>query len=192
MEVDVHAAAELLLQEHPQVSPDHGALIAILERCELRQIPPGEVLCREGGVGQQLFFVLAGRFTVSKSDVRGVERPIGKVEAPALLGQLATIERTRRTATVIAVEPALVALMDLVTFQLLVRDTGPEGATLRGLLLSSLTRQLVAGNARLRQILAAQRPEAGSVESTGQAMLSTSGLFEGWSDELGRRSPPKE
>jgi len=141
-----------LLAAHPHVVAESVELVNILSACTPRELAAGERLCEEGDPGIELYFLLRGAIRVLKSNPSGGHTLLGVVEAPALLGQMAILDRTRRSATCVAVDTALVVVMDQPSFSHTIRSTGPDGHTLRRLLLSSLTRQLVHSNARLRSL----------------------------------------
>jgi len=181
----IQAMALRLLAAHPFVDADPTELVSILATCRTVRIAPGRALCHEGEPGLELFFLLSGRIAVSKQDHAGQTTALGTVSAPSLLGQLAVIDRSRRTATCTADEESAVAAMDQATFGRLMRDTGPPGITLRRLLLSSLTRQLVEGNGRLRNLMDQVATGAGNghdPEALSGELLRTSGVLNGWSD----------
>ncbi|MEC7948767.1 MAG: cyclic nucleotide-binding domain-containing protein [Myxococcota bacterium] len=177
--------ADRLLAAHPHVDATPGDVEALLSACTVRRLPRGEVLCREDDPGTWLFILLEGTIRVSKRDVSGRERPVGTVEAPTLLGQMGIIDRARRTATCTADTDAVVAGLDQGSFQALVRQTSPRGAALRRLLLSSLTRQLVHGNHRMRSLLAARSGTPDAVAGGRAALRHTAGVLEGWTDDAG-------
>lgn len=177
--------ADRLLAAHPFVNADPAELVSILTTCRTARVEAGKVLCHEGEPGSELFFLLSGRVSVTKRDHAGQTSAIGSVSAPSLLGQMAVIDRSRRTATCVAAEECVVAAMDQATFARLMRDTGPPGITLRRLLLSSLTRQLVEGNGRLRQLMdRAATVAAGGAdhEALSGELLRTSSVLNGWTE----------
>jgi CRP/FNR family cyclic AMP-dependent transcriptional regulator len=175
--------AHRLLAAHPYVDASPDDIEAILSDCTVRRVPRGECLCREGDPGTRLFVLLEGTISVVKKDVAGIERPVGEVRAPTLLGQMGIIDRARRTATCIAATDSIVAGMDQGTFQSLVRQTTPRAAALRRLLLSSLTRQLVHGNDRLRALITARHEAPAASGDAAEELLRASGVLEGWTDE---------
>jgi len=179
----MRSAAARLLDAHAQVDATADDVVRLLGACRLERLADGHIICREGDVGDVLFILLEGRVLVSKSDVSGQVRTVGEVSAPTLLGQMAMIDRARRTATCSAGSPVLIATMDRSTYRALVRSTDPGGTALRRLLLSSLTQQLIGGNARLGELLkesASKAESAGAREGIGGALLKASGLLEGW------------
>ena len=176
--------ASAFLAAHPYVMADSSHLVSILQGCTPRELQEGEILCREGEPGVELYFLLRGVIRVQKAGPDGEPVFLGRVQAPALLGQMAILDRTRRSATCTAEGTALVVVMDQPRFAELIRSTGGEGHTLRRLLLSSLTRQLVKGNAHLRKVTATQIDEPSTTErELGRARAS----LEGWA---GASEPP--
>lgn len=181
--------AHRLLAAHPYVDATPEDVEAILADCTVRRVLQGEHLCREGDPGTRLFVLLEGTISIVKRDIAGTDRPIGKVRAPTLLGQMGIIDRARRGATCVAATDAVVASMDQGTFQALVRQTTPRAAALRRLLLSSLTRQLVHGNGRLRVLIAARRETDGANTDAAAQLLRASGVLEGWTEDKRNPSP---
>jgi CRP-like cAMP-binding protein len=173
--------ADRLLEAHPNVDVAVDDLVGILQRCSVRVVQRGRVVCREGDMGLELYFLLRGSIAILKRDLEGKQRPVGEVEAPTLLGQMGVIDRARRAATCVAASEVILAVMGQAVFQRLVRATDGQGRALRRVLLSSLTHQLVRGNARMRDLLAARLdPAAAGRAGLGEAFLQASGLVEGW------------
>ena len=182
-ETELLRQAALLLEAHTQVDAESADVVAWLSTCRLRRLSAGDVVCSEGDVGDELFVVLQGRILVEKTDVNGDLRTVGEVSGPTLLGQMAMVDRARRTATCSAATPVWLAAMDRDAYRRLIRSTDPAGTALRRLLLSSLTQQLLAGNARLGELLAesaTRRIEPAPRDGLGGALLKASGLLEGW------------
>jgi CRP/FNR family cyclic AMP-dependent transcriptional regulator len=61
------------------------------------EVPAGTVLCEEGSRGQEFFIILDGEATVT----RGGQR-LGTVSSGDFFGEIALLERVKRTATVTA------------------------------------------------------------------------------------------
>ena len=182
-ETELLRQAALLLEAHAQVDAVMADVVAWLATCRMQRLSAGDVVCSEGDVGDELFVVLQGRILVEKTDVNGDLRTVGEVSGPTLLGQMAMVDRARRTATCSAATPVWLAAMDRDAYRRLIRSTDPAGTALRRLLLSSLTQQLLAGNARLGELLAesaTRRIEPAPREGLGGALLKASGLLEGW------------
>jgi CRP-like cAMP-binding protein len=84
---------------------------------ERHEVAPGTVLVREGEPGDRFYVVFAGMLSVSQRDVgnRGVLRP------GDYFGEVALAMHVRRTATVTAITPAVVASCDAETFDEVIR-----------------------------------------------------------------------
>jgi membrane protease YdiL (CAAX protease family) len=86
--------------------------LARIERaCSERSLRRGELLIREGDKGDEMYVLLSGSAEVLRKDARGTEYVVGDVSPGALLGEIATIEKRRRTATVRATEPSKVMVV---------------------------------------------------------------------------------
>jgi CRP-like cAMP-binding protein len=71
---------------------------------------PGEVLCREGEPGTELFFIQEGRVKVCRT-IRGEELVLAELGASSVVGEMAVIDQEPRSATVVALEPTKVIPM---------------------------------------------------------------------------------
>jgi CRP/FNR family cyclic AMP-dependent transcriptional regulator len=188
--IDLEGYATRLLAAHTEVDAKAEDVVAWLSSCQIRRLEQGEVVCSEGDVGTELYVVLEGRVLVEKTDVGGQVRTVGSVSAPTLLGQMAMIDRARRTATCSAATELWLAVLDRDSYRKLIRSTDAAGTALRRLLLSSLTQQLLGGNARLGDLLEETTATAEPVatrDGIGGALLKASGLLEGWMSSGSRR-----
>lgn len=64
-----------------------------------RQAAPGEVLCREGQHGDEMYVVLSGAVTLHKS-VDDLDTELGRLESGAYFGEMALIGEAPRSATI--------------------------------------------------------------------------------------------
>jgi CRP-like cAMP-binding protein len=103
--------------------------------CESR-FGEGETLCREGEIGRQAFVVLRGEAVVEIGGSR-----VATLGPGAVVGEMALIDRGRRSATVTALSPMTVLTLSVLEFGSLL-DAG--GAPVREILM-----QLTA---RLREV----------------------------------------
>jgi CRP/FNR family cyclic AMP-dependent transcriptional regulator len=124
-------------------------LRAILELGELREIDTDQALCTQGESSDWLYFLLSGAILIVHQDLNGEKLTVGSESAPAILGHMGLIDRTRRGASCSARGPCRIIQVHVQKFWELMRDTGRAGTVMRRLLLSSLTRQLVDGNERI-------------------------------------------
>ena len=78
---------------------------------DIRELPEGAALTRQGEPGEELYLVLDGMFSV---DVDGVV--VAEVGPGAIVGERAALERGTRTSTVTASTPARVAAVSVDSF----------------------------------------------------------------------------
>ena len=165
----------------------------------------GDTVCVEGDQGEDLYFLIHGTVRVLKRGPSGGDKELAQVAAPALLGHMSVIDHSARSATCVAAGTCQVLALDRKTYAQLLTESSARGTALRRLLLSSLTRQLVSGNARLQAMLRgplpgeeedvspakSRRPSEtarprrrppGDVE--GVDLLRTAGVLEGWQVDM--------
>ncbi len=84
---------------------------AVLAAAAIVDVPPGDAITREGTTGEEFFVLLSGEATVSIADgTTAVE--VGSVRPGDMVGELAALLRTPRTATVIAARPCQLVRFD--------------------------------------------------------------------------------
>jgi len=105
----------------------------LVRHMQVVAIPEGVVLMREGEHGDAFFVVLEG----SARMVRG-RRSVGEVGPGDHVGELALLDPAPRSATVTALTPMTVGVIDARTFAAIVRDV----PALTGKLLAALARRL--------------------------------------------------
>ncbi len=176
-------AAARLLDAHRCEGVRVEDMLAMMADCEQRALSDGQVLCTEGEPGASLFILIRGRIRVMKRDPRGNQRELAMLEAPALLGHMSLVDGSPRSATCLAAGPIQLVEMSRRVYDFRIGELGPPGTALRRLLLSSLTQQLVGGNARLNALMRPDLPADGRTEEEDQdAVLRAAGVLGGWGD----------
>ena len=94
---------------------DRDAMAGLLRRAGYRlHLAPGEDLITEGDDADALYFVERGTFEVRKRSEQGDaegEHAIGQALPGAVLGEVALLDRGRRSATVRALEPSVALVL---------------------------------------------------------------------------------
>lgn len=85
-----------------------------------REFAKGTVLFREGESGKEMFVVQSGLVSISKR-VRDVEKVLANLGPGEFFGEMAIISNKPRTATATVAEPARCLVIDLRTFEAMVR-----------------------------------------------------------------------
>lgn len=84
---------------------------------DLRDVPAGTVLFTEGEQGDLMFAVVEGTIHLTVGD-----RVVDQVEAGAIVGEMALIDQSPRSATATAATDAKVAAVDRKRFTYLVQE----------------------------------------------------------------------
>lgn len=79
---------------------DHSSVISN----NTRVINAGEMLITEGGTNHEMFWVLSGKFTITKMNVQGNNVILGEVFPGELVGEMSFLDNLPRSASVIAAE----------------------------------------------------------------------------------------
>jgi CRP-like cAMP-binding protein len=120
-------------------------LDALEKSSRVRHFGKGQILCSEGDPGDCLIVLEKGQAKVCRYAADGQEIVLSHVDAPAAIGELALIDGASRSATIVAVSPVTVRLIERTTFTDLV-EREPELA--HGLL-QALAEMVRATNERL-------------------------------------------
>ena len=83
-----------------------NAFVDLLVRMGLREVEPGDVIIREGDVGDAFYVVASGKVRVSRRGTDGREIPLAYLTDGAFFGEMAVLQNGARTATVTAEEPS--------------------------------------------------------------------------------------
>jgi CRP-like cAMP-binding protein len=99
------------------------------------EVPAGTVMCREQSRGQEFFVIIAGEAEVTRGG-----RHVAAIGAGDFFGEIALLERVKRTATVTATTPLSFFVISADAFDA-VRETDP---TIERALLRALARRLLS------------------------------------------------
>jgi CRP-like cAMP-binding protein len=166
----VDRLAKHLVALHPFPGAAHAALESVIARGQLRTLQDGEVLCKEGDPGEELWFLLRGGVEVQRIDLGGKTRVLATIDKPGLIGHMALIDRSRRSASCVAKGTTHVVALDARTVEQLQQETTTVGTAMRRLLLSSLSNQLAGANSQMREFVAELKEEQGDDEASVKAV----------------------
>lgn len=113
-ESDYHAAVEVPLEQHELLaglSPSEVAFVAASLR--RREFPTGQVLCAEGEKADSMWMIVSGSVSIRvRCGQPGETRRIASRTAGTMVGEMALLERGRRSATVVADDPVVAYELD--------------------------------------------------------------------------------
>lgn len=135
-----------VLEEHPLFQRFSEAERArLLGDAQVREVFPGEAICREGSPANEWYLLIEGRARVSRTRPDGGQEIIAALEAGALFGVVGVLDNERRPATIAALQPGRC----LVFSRGLLEAEGRQSLCLAELLCMALNHQLRAVNQRL-------------------------------------------
>jgi cAMP-dependent protein kinase regulator len=120
-----------------------------------RFLQAGEVVVKEGDPGRSMFVVLEGRVAVARKARGGEPVVVGQLGAGEFFGELALLTGTARTATVVAVEDAVVLELSPSASRESWTDYGVRGDKLE----QAARERLMADAIRSNPLLATLSPE---------------------------------
>ena len=139
------------LQDYPS-----NELKLLASAAPARAYAKGDVLCREGTVGQSCFLLATGSVNVVKHTEDG-EKVLATLRAGQIVGQLALVDRSPRSASLIAQEPVVALELTRDVFEKLLRASSPVALRFQEQIAVAGVRQLRMANHRLTTILNGSR-----------------------------------
>ncbi len=124
-----------------------------------RSYAKGDVLCREGTVGQSCFLLALGAVNVTKRTEDG-DKILATLRAGQIVGQLALVDRSPRSASVVAEEHVVALELTRDVFEKLLKASSPVALRFQEQIAIAGVRQLRMANQRLTTILAGNKGKA--------------------------------
>jgi CRP/FNR family cyclic AMP-dependent transcriptional regulator len=118
---------------------------------------PGAEIIREGDGGDFMLMVLEGKVEVHKRDRWNTPQLLAVVDAGRTLGEMSMIDGEARFATCIAVEPALIAVLDRESLARIIVEQPLLGAKILMELVLMLSQRLRSTSQRLLGLLDEQQ-----------------------------------
>jgi len=78
---------------------------------------PGDTLFNEGDAGDAMGLLLSGQIEVRKRDTDGIAQVVAHIVAGRTFGEMAAIDGENRSATCVATEPCVLALLPRAQFE---------------------------------------------------------------------------
>ena len=127
VETRVDGERALLSPENLRAIPlfrglDLEALSALSGRFESRQVPSDATIVREGDPGEEMFVICRGKVEVTRSNPAGGRSLLSFLQDGDFFGEMALLRSEPRNATVRAVAPTLVLVLNRTSLQAVVKD----------------------------------------------------------------------
>ena len=127
---------------------------------DVYQAPAGTEIIREGDGGDFMMMLIEGRVEVHKLDRWNTPQAIAVVEPGKTLGEMSMIDGEPRFATCVALEPALVAVLDRENLARIIVEQPMLGAKILMELVLMLSQRLRSTSGRLMQYMDEQSHRA--------------------------------
>ncbi len=115
--------------------------------------PAGTEVIREGDAGDFMLMIIEGLVEVRKRDRWNAPQPIAVVEPGKTLGEMSMIDGEPRFASCVAIEPALIAVLDRESLARIIVEQPMLGAKILMELVLMLSQRLRATSGRLIEVL---------------------------------------
>jgi CRP/FNR family transcriptional regulator, cyclic AMP receptor protein len=124
---------------------------------DVYRVEPAMEVIREGDGGDFMVMILEGKVEVNKRDRWNTPQQLAVVEAGRTLGEMSMIDGQARFATCVAIEPALVAVLDRESLARIIVEQPLLGAKILMELVLMLSQRLRATSQRLLGLLDEQQ-----------------------------------
>lgn len=129
-----------------------GALDDVSRRMEARRFQPGEVLCRQGSRGDDLYILAEGEVEVSIATDEGNNEVVATLSAGDVFGMASLLQDRPRIASCVARSAVLALRMERAQCLDLVLAEVRAGSVLRTAMIRALADQLAFANAQFSQL----------------------------------------
>ncbi len=120
----------------------------IFERCG-RSYNPGDIIFREGDVGNEMFIIQSGKVKITKQLKDGVEKTLVILGAGDFFGEMAVIDKDVRSANAISLEASRLIALDEEVFEMHMQ-TNPK---IVKKILKNLTSRLREANQQIANLM---------------------------------------
>ena len=97
-------------------------MTTLMNYMSLYELDAGEILFKEGEIGQYVSFVVEGKMDVLKKSITGSEISIATISHGYALGEMALIDQSPRSATIRAQTKATLAVLPQSAFKIILKN----------------------------------------------------------------------
>ncbi|MBI4667203.1 MAG: cyclic nucleotide-binding domain-containing protein [Nitrospinae bacterium] len=126
--------------EFDQLEPDELEMLS--KSIFLRRAPAGTVLCREGTVGDSLYYIVNGKIEIRKESMDGRQAVLARFGKGASVGEMSLVEDSPRSATAMALDDAELLILTRENFEKLLQTSPQIGIKILRNIAKSLSKRL--------------------------------------------------
>lgn len=194
--------AEAFLNRVPVPGITTAGLAEVFCAGSPRRLAAHDPLCVEGEPGDAMYFLLEGAIRVQRRDPHGRLRELARMAAPCMVGQMALVDHSPRSASCVADERCFLIAIDRAVWLHLQAEPSARGSAMRRVVLSSLCTQLADANAKVKSLIGGgpevvvETPEEADdllslpdtalqplTDDESEEVMRLSGLLDGWTSE---------
>lgn len=132
-----------LMCEVPEFDHLDGDEIDLLSRHIFhRHVTTGTVLCKEGSVGDSLYYLINGRIEIKKESVDGRQAVLARFGKGSSVGEMSLVEDSPRSATATAIEDVEILILTRAGFETLLATHPQIGVKILRNIAKSLSKRL--------------------------------------------------
>lgn len=132
-----------LMCEVPEFDQLDGDEIDLLSRHIFhRHVAGGTTLCREGSVGDSLYYIINGRIEIRKESVDGRQAILARFGKGSSVGEMSLVEDSPRSATATAIEDVEILILTRAGFETLLTTHPQIGVKVLRNIAKSLSKRL--------------------------------------------------
>ncbi|MBI5608563.1 MAG: cyclic nucleotide-binding domain-containing protein [Deltaproteobacteria bacterium] len=135
-------------------------------------------LCREGQAGQSCFLLAIGEVSIRKT-LPGGEKTLATLKSGQVVGQMALVDRSPRSASVVAATDTIALELTRDVFENLLKASSPLALRFQEQIAIAGIRQLRMANQRLKSLLLEQK-DAAAAKPKPEELQTISAALQEW------------
>jgi CRP-like cAMP-binding protein len=121
---------------------------------DFKEVPAGEMLVREGSIGDSLFYILSGKIEIERESVKGHQAVMARFGKGSSVGEMSLInDHLARSATARSIEEAELLVLTKASFDRIVLEYPRIAIKILQNIASSLSERLRHTSGRFADIL---------------------------------------
>ena len=128
-------------------------LVALASAMAERSLKEGETLFRQGQAGDSMVLVTGGQLAITSEDEEGQSVELARMAIGDIVGEMSAIDPAPRSATVTALAPSTICLLDRTMLEALFANAPTVYSSLLHGIGRAVTQRLERTNKRIRAIL---------------------------------------
>lgn len=146
---------KVFMSEIPQFDKlTHDEREILSRHMDYKEVPVGEMLVKEGAIGDSLFYILSGKIEIERENVKGHQAVLARFGKGSTVGEMSLInDRVARSATARAIKDAELLVLTKTNFDRIILEYPRIAIKILQNIASSLSERLRHTSGRFADIL---------------------------------------